>query len=187
MLTIPPNRRQIFIKKAFQRRFIVSVLLLIMASGLVSGLLTYWLAGNDLHAQMQTAHASIALAEQRLSLALLMGTLSAVFITGVATVYIVLYASHKIAGPLYRFEKICEQIGNDELDIVISLREHDQLHELAQAFAIMLDKLSYRKRLQKERIAQLTQLLSELQRDEQLQTQQAALLNEITQTLKQLQ
>ena len=58
-------------------------------------------------------------------------------------------ASHIIAGPLYRFEKLCEQVGNDDLDIITAIREKDQLHDLAKAFMVMINKLSARKKSNK--------------------------------------
>lgn len=59
-------------------------------------------------------------------------------------------ASYKIAGPLYRFEKLREQVNNDDLDIITAIREKDQLHDLAKAFMVMINKLSARKQKQQE-------------------------------------
>jgi nitrogen fixation/metabolism regulation signal transduction histidine kinase len=42
-----------------------------------------------------------------------------------------IFLSHKIAGPLYRFEALCDQIGDGQLEMDISLRENDQLQELS--------------------------------------------------------
>lgn len=48
------------------------------------------------------------------------------------TIIVVLYISHEIAGPLYRFESLCHQVGEGNLDTITYLRKKDQLQELAQ-------------------------------------------------------
>ncbi len=135
------KRRTVFIKKAFQGRFIVSVLLMIMLFGLCSAGMIYWLISSDLQSQSQAAHVNIASTWERLGLSILIGNAVAIFLAGIPTIFVVLYISHKIAGPLYRFEKICEQVGNGNFDAVTPLREHDQLQDLALSFSLMTKKL----------------------------------------------
>ncbi|MDO9106690.1 MAG: hypothetical protein Q7U57_17225 [Methylovulum sp.] len=187
MSSISPKRHQVFIKKAFQGRFIAGVFLLILLSGLCSALLIYWLTGSDLQAQSQAAHVSIANAGQRLGLSILIGNVVAVVVTGILTIYVVLYATHKIAGPLYRFETLCEHVGNGELDVISSLRENDQLHDLAQAFTTMVDKLRKRRDRQNEAIADINQHVQQLKSDEYIASHQPELLARLEQAVKQLQ
>ena len=150
-----PKRRHVFIKKAFQGRLILAVLALIMLSGLCSALLIYWLIDDDLKAQWFSAHAAISEVSKRLGLSILIGSLVSLLLAGGLSVVSVLYASHKIAGPLYRFEKLCERIGNGELDKMVQLREKDQLQALAQAFSDMLEKLRSRRHWRNEHVAKL--------------------------------
>jgi len=187
MPSIPPKRRNIFIKKAFQGRFIAGVCLLILLSGLCSALLIYWITGSDLQAQSQSVHINIANASERLGLSLLIGNVVAVIVTGTLTVFVVLYASHKIAGPLYRFEKTCEQVGDGKLDIMVSLREKDQLSDLAQAFAVMVNKLRTRQSRQNDCIAKINEHIRQLKNDSDMTTHQAALLEQLELEVKQLQ
>ncbi len=151
------KRRQIFIKKDFQGRFILGVFILILLSGLCSALLIYWMTGGDLQAQAQSAHASIVNASQRLGISIFIGNLVAILVAGGIAVASVLYASHKIAGPLYRFETLCKEVGDGKLDTVTHLRENDQLQDLALAFSAMVAKLHDRRH-------QRSQLLAELNR-----------------------
>lgn len=149
------KRRNVFIKKAFQTRFMAGAVGLILLSSLSSALLIYWITGGDLQAQSQSAHANIVTAWQRLGLSILMGNLVAVIVAGAAGISSVLYASHKIAGPLYRFEKLCQDVGDGNLNTVTQLREDDQLQELAQSFAKMVEKL-------RDRRDQRVRLISEI-------------------------
>jgi methyl-accepting chemotaxis protein len=138
------KRRNVFIKKAFQARFMLGVVGLILLSSLCSAALIYWITGGDLQAQSQSAHVNITSAWQRLGLSILLSNLVAVIVVGAAGITSALYASHKIAGPLFRFETLCEEIGDGKLETVTQLREGDQLQELGQAFSNMVEKLRQR-------------------------------------------
>lgn len=181
----PNIRRTVFIKKAFQGRFILNVFLLILLSGLCSATLIYWLASGDLLAQSQTAHENIKTALDNLGFSIAIANLAALLVAGIMTIAMVLYASHKIAGPLYRFEKICEQIGEGNLDTVTSLREGDQLQDMGRAFANMVNKLRNRKTQRQELTAQLTTHLDQLQQEQALNTTQQEHIERIRQILAQ--
>jgi methyl-accepting chemotaxis protein len=149
------KRRQIFIKKDFQGRFILGAFALILLAGLCSALLIYWMTGGDLQAQSQSAHANIVNAAERLGVSILIGNLVAILVAGGIAVSTVLYASHKIAGPLYRFETLCQEVGDGKLDTVTHLREHDQLQDLAVSFSNMVAKLRSRRDHRTRLIAEL--------------------------------
>lgn len=162
MTNTTTQRRHFFIKKAFQTRFILGVLGLIILSSLGSALLIYWMTGGDLQAQSQSAHANLVTAWERLGLSILLGNAVAILIVGAVTVISVLHSSHKIAGPLYRFETLCRDIGEGKLDTVTQLRENDQLQELAQSFSVMVTGLTDRRDQRIKIIAELQQQLSVL-------------------------
>lgn len=151
------QRRKVFIKKDFQGRFILGAFALILLSGLCSALLIYWMTGGDLQAQSQSAHASIVNAAQRLGISIFIGNLVATLVAGGLAVAAVLHASHKIAGPLYRFETLCREVGEGHLETVTHLRENDQLQDLALSFATMVAKLRDRRDQRARLIAQFNQ------------------------------
>jgi methyl-accepting chemotaxis protein len=148
-------RRSVFIKKAFQGRFIASVLLMIILFGLCSAGLIYWLISGDLQSQSQSAHINIANAWERLGLSILIGNIVAAVVAGLSAIIVVLYISHKIAGPLFRFETLCRQIGEGNLDGVTHVRENDQLQELAVAFTEMVEQLRQRRDQQQAVLTEL--------------------------------
>ncbi|MCX7087207.1 MAG: hypothetical protein NTV00_04035 [Methylococcales bacterium] len=187
MSTHPIKRRNIFIKKTFQARFIIGVFLLIFLFSLCSALLIYWITGGDLQAQSQTAHVNIINAWQRLGVSIFIGNFVAFIIAGALAVFVVLYASHKIAGPLYRFEVLCEQVGNGQLDTITTLREKDQLQELSQAFTAMVGKLRDQRAAQQANIAKLSTHIEQLRADKSLSQDQLNVLTELALTVKQLQ
>lgn len=171
------NRRQtVFIKKAFQSRLISKVFMLILLSGLCSSMLVYWFTAGDLIAVSQSAHENIQFAIDRLLLSIVIANVVAFLVAGVTTVVMVLYVSHKIAGPLHRFERICDEIGNDQLDTVTLLRKDDQLQDMGQAFSVMVDKLSERKAQRQYLAVQLDEQIELFQNDSTLtQSQQESI------------
>ena len=186
MSTSAPKRRNVFIKKAFQGRFIVGVFLLMLLSGICSALLIYWMTGGDLQAQSESAHINIVNAWQHLGLSLLIGNVVAIFVAGTLAIFVVMYASHRIAGPLYRFEKLCEQVGNGELDVITSIREKDQLQDLAEAFLGMVNKLRARKNAQKECVGKLLNQIEQLKNDNGLAANHRQAVEQLELSIKQL-
>jgi methyl-accepting chemotaxis protein len=52
--------------------------------------------------------------------------------------------SHRMAGPVYRFEQTCKQIAKVDFSQRVHLRKGDQLTELQQEFNTMMDEIEKR-------------------------------------------
>lgn len=180
-------RRSVFIKKAFQGRFIASVLLMIILFGLCSAGLIYWLISSDLQSQAQSAHINIANAWERLGLSILIGNIVAAVVAGLSAIIVVLYISHKIAGPLYRFETLCRQIGEGNLDGVTHVRENDQLQELAVAFTEMVEQLRQRRDQQQVLLTELHIQLDMLSQQAESNTVASSAVSNFKEMLTKLQ
>jgi methyl-accepting chemotaxis protein len=64
-----------------------------------------------------------------------------ILIGTVFTIIILIFVSHKIAGPFFRFEKIFENLGTGDLRIAIRLRDKDQFKALAEQLNNMIMSL----------------------------------------------
>ena len=180
------KRRKIFIHQSIQTRYIIGVFLMILLSGLCSALLIFWITGGDLQAQSQSAHANIVNAWDRLGLSILIGNVVSIVIAGTISMFMVLYASHKIVGPLYRFKKICEQVGAGNLETHLSLREKDQLQDLGLAFSDMVHKLRTKKIQQLDLLTQINAQLEQFKLDQNITAPQLDQLNELTRLVQKL-
>ncbi|MBI3815490.1 MAG: methyl-accepting chemotaxis protein [Nitrospinae bacterium] len=136
------KRRQHFIKKRFQARFIAKFILLILLGSAVSGIILYVMAGSKLGATYYSAHVKIENTWDILFPAIVTTNIVTVILISLATVYITLFVSHKIAGPLFKFEKLMKEVGEGKLNVKPSLREADELVELSNAFGDMLTGLN---------------------------------------------
>jgi methyl-accepting chemotaxis protein len=74
----------------------------------------------------------------------LVGTLIAIAVVSCLLLVLGVYASHRIAGPMYRITKNLNLIGvENEMD-TIQIRKRDQLKEMADAFNHMVHALKDR-------------------------------------------
>ena len=138
------KRRTLFIKKRFQMDFISRIIALIILSGLCSGVILYVLIFSEIGAQIWVTHLQIRNAWSVFGPALLTAYILAIGIACLAAAIIVLRTSNKIAGPLYRFEMVCNEIARGNYDISPRIRQTDQLSDLSVAFVNMLDGLNSR-------------------------------------------
>ncbi len=138
---IARKRSGYFIKKTFQMKIIFQFIMILILGGIISGLVLYFLASNELETKLYQAHMRIINTMDILLPIVIITSLTVVFILSIVTVYTVLYLSHKIAGPLYKFELIADEIGNGNLNVNVSLRKKDELLQLQTAFENMIENL----------------------------------------------
>jgi len=153
------KRKKLFIQPAFQGKFIFWIIVVVILASVVSALLLYFLLTTFFESQSQSAHIVLKESWQHLGLAIVIGNLVALLFGSVIAAIIVLYHSHRIAGPLYRFCRIFEQIGEGRLDDMMQLRKHDELAEVAESIQLMIDKL---KQQREQRVQAIKTTLNEL-------------------------
>jgi methyl-accepting chemotaxis protein len=132
------KRKNYFIKKGFQTRLITIILLLVtIVANLTGGIVYGILRINFLRENLQALF-SLQSADD----ILLPAVLIAEFLSFVIVAIIGLFVSHRMAGPVYRFEKVTEEIGDGNFAFWVKLREKDEFKELADSFNVMMDNLT---------------------------------------------
>ena len=168
------NRKTIFIQKQYQLKSIMTVVGLIVVSGLVSGILLFFLLSSELASELKAAHTNLQNASDNLVPIIIFSNIVTIIVTGTVAGLAVLYQSHKIAGPLYRIKSICDDVTSGNYETMTSLRKHDQLTNLASSFEKMLKSLRGKKDKRNESISQVQQNLEQiknLSNDEQINKQ----------------
>ncbi len=171
----PVSRRKIFIKRSFQGRFIAWIIGLIIVFGLCSAFIVYALISSDLTTQSFSAHVNIENTWQRLGLSILVGNIISAVIAILMSIIVVLYISHKIAGPLYRLEQLFLQVGNGDYDVAAQLRSSDQLLELLESFQHMTMKLKKRRDQQHRLLEEINHQLNQTTDGERIKAIQSKL------------
>jgi methyl-accepting chemotaxis protein len=57
---------------------------------------------------------------------------------------IIIYISHKIAGPLYRLKQYMEKVENGDFSAELKFRKHDSIHDIADSFNRMVEGIKAR-------------------------------------------
>ncbi len=78
---------------------------------------------------------------------------------------IAIFFSHKIAGPIYRVEKIAEELKNGNLNIKVRFRKGDELQHLATALNNMISGIKELVASDKKIIDNLVAIVKKLQND----------------------
>ncbi len=147
------KRKKLFVQPAFQGRFILWGMVAVLLASVLSASLLYFLLTAFYEAQNQSAHIILTQSWQRLGLAILLANCIALFVGLLLVSFIVLYRSHKIAGPLYRFCRVFEKIGEGDLDEMIQLRKNDELASVADSIQFMIEQLQ-KQRLERQQLVQ---------------------------------
>lgn len=136
------QRKTYFIHKKFQTGMIVKNVSLIIVLAVISSITIYYLTDGELEASYFEAHATIESMRANLLPMIIVINFLSVLIISVASVFTTLYSSHKIAGPLFKMEKVINEISAGNLDMAVRLRQDDQVKTLGNALDNMTDKLS---------------------------------------------
>ena len=130
------KRRTIFVKKKLQLRYMALIILSVLAGLLIMAYeLTFTLNEVFDHYPVLLQ----PLYDHFPSLAY-----SFIYKLIIYVVFIVLISailSHKMAGPVYRFEQTCKAIAKGDFSQRVRLRKGDQLMELQEEFNKMMDRV----------------------------------------------
>ena len=138
------KRRQYFIDRKFQTHFILKFLLILVVGGCLSIALTVLTTQETLTSSFDGSKLAI----QKTSLAILPSViLTNIITTGIIAVIalvVTLVVSHKIAGPMFRFEQDLKNIADGDLQKKIHIRNGDQFGGVAANLNTMVESLNAR-------------------------------------------
>jgi len=126
------KRKNYFIKKDFQAKFILKFCLLLLAGVALSAGLLFLFSQDTLTSSFQQSRLVIENTSWAILPAVLYTGLITLALLTIATIFVTLFISHKIAGPMFRFEKELKDIGQGDLTKKVMLRRKDQTAELAR-------------------------------------------------------
>ena len=127
------RRKNYFIKKGFQARFAVYFVALLLLEALLIWALLLFLSKGTLTAAYLADGLKVASTSSFLFVNFIFVCLIVAGGIGLSALVVFIFLSHRIAGPLYRFEKSLGEIKTGNLSYRIRLRRTDQLEELQDA------------------------------------------------------
>jgi methyl-accepting chemotaxis protein len=140
----PVKRRQLYINRDFQTRFILKFCLILILGGVISIGLTLF----NTQETLTSSYSNSRLLIQNTSLAIMPSviytTLISTLVIGLIVIMVTLLTSHKIAGPMFRFERDIEKISTGDLQSRIDIRTGDQFQSVAVSLNKMIDSLNHK-------------------------------------------
>lgn len=144
------RRTRYIIAAKFQLRYVGLILMLVFLTGILCSYVVYYtmmLGMGDKLANVYPQGRLISIVNMvnlRLFLSLI---LVAPFV-----VIIGIFASHKIAGPIYRIEKFLGDMANGDYSSILTLRKNDELMPLAAGINRVLDSIRNTMRSEKSHL-----------------------------------
>ncbi len=134
-------RRHIyFIEKSFQAKFIMKFCGLVALGGLLTiGLLYLW-AAKATNVSIVNSRVVVTNTANFILPLLIQTVIIVTVLVAIAAIGVTLFVSHKIAGPLYRFKKVMEAMGEGDFLNQVRIRKGDQLQDIAKIFDDMIAK-----------------------------------------------
>lgn len=127
------RRKQHFIKKGFQLNFSVRFLALIIIEAVLLAGIFWYVSLNTLTTSYQEAQLRIENTSSFFFPSMMYPVLVVIGVVCIVGIIGLIFISHKIAGPLYRFEKSLKEIGAGDLTCRVALRKKDQLSGMADS------------------------------------------------------
>jgi methyl-accepting chemotaxis protein len=126
------KRRKFFIKKDFQGKLILGCFLLVAGGGLLFNVLLGLLSADSVTISYTNNDLQLGQTPFMLLKQVLTANWFLLVIGGGFVMLASLLLSHRIAGPLYRFETTLDNMKKGQLDNIIHLRDKDEGKELAR-------------------------------------------------------
>jgi len=138
------RRKNYYIKKRFQANFFVKFSLLMLLEAAAIAFLFMFISKGTL----VTAYRGTELTIQKTGAFFFVSFLLISLVVGIAigliALVIFMYLSHRLGGPLYRFEQTVEKARRGDLAQRVQLRKTDQLYDIKERMNIFLEEMDNR-------------------------------------------
>lgn len=155
------KRRRYFIKKDFQFRFIFKFCLLILLGVVISTGLLFLFSQDTLTSSFDQSRLVIKQTSFAILPAAIYTNVITLALITLATIAVTLFVSHKLAGPMFRFEEDIKVIGDGDLTKRVRLRKKDQLTAIVDSLNGMTTSLHEKLLTIHREVEQLTETASE--------------------------
>ncbi|MDD4957396.1 MAG: methyl-accepting chemotaxis protein [Candidatus Omnitrophica bacterium] len=128
------RRKNYFIDKSFQSRFITKFCVIIVIASVLIGLFTYFLNQQTTTVAFENLKVVVKTTADFILPTVIWILIIVTVFTAVMTIAVTLFTSHRISGPLFRLQKELERIKSGDLRGSIHIRAKDQLKKTAAEF-----------------------------------------------------
>ena len=137
------KRRDYFINRTFQSEFILKFCGLVILGSAAFGVILFLFYKHTLTTSFENSRLIIKSTADYIFPGLLFGGIITAVITALAAGAVVMLMTHRIAGPMYRFEKYIKEIGSGMLNSNLKIRKKDQFQNMADSLNNMTKDLKF--------------------------------------------
>ncbi|MEW6364120.1 MAG: HAMP domain-containing protein [Acidobacteriota bacterium] len=130
----PEKRRTTLVDRRFQFRFVLTFVGILLIGAVLSGALIYFIATRS---QLPLGRSD----RRGLVLGIIVANGVSLLLLLYPTARVTLRTSHRISGPIRRFQNIAASVKEGNLEVNTRLREGDQLTPMAQSLGEMVSAL----------------------------------------------
>ncbi|MDO9288168.1 MAG: methyl-accepting chemotaxis protein [Thermodesulfovibrionales bacterium] len=164
MANKPPfRRRNYFINKKFQTDFSIKFLVIIVIEAIMAVGLFLYLSKGTLTTGYIGSELKISRTYDFFLPMLLLSNIVIVGVTGIIGIAVLIFMSHRIAGPMFRFEKVLDEISKGDLTYKFKLRQGDQFKELEKRINELTGTLDSKTGNLKSGLTEISKMLSRIQ------------------------
>jgi len=156
------RRRNYFIDKGFQTKFIVEFCVIVIVSSLIVGVSLFYLSTDFTTVAIENAHVIVKRTSDFMMPIVAETLILVTAFSAIAVIILTLFTSHRIAGPLYRLKREIEVFKGGKIDANFKTRSTDQLQDLADALQEMGRVLGAKHREVKEKAAEVKAVLEKM-------------------------
>ncbi|MFA5275386.1 MAG: hypothetical protein WC417_00625 [Candidatus Omnitrophota bacterium] len=132
------KRKNYFIDRSFQTKFIVKFSIVVVAASLLIGTLVFFLLKNFSAVATENIHAAAVRSAPDFILPVVLETISIVIaLTGLSVIFLTVLTWHRIEGPLFRVNKEIGKLKEGDLKVNFTTRSKDQLKGLSTSLTEM--------------------------------------------------
>ncbi len=132
------KRRIYFVKKDFQLGFILKFCLVVFIGVVISTGLLFLFSQDTLTSSFQQSRLVIKKTGLAILPSLVYINLITLGLITLASIMVTLFVSHKIVGPMFRFEEELKRIGEGDLTKKVMIRKKDQITDMAVSLNDMI-------------------------------------------------
>lgn len=155
------KRKQFFIDKNFQTRFILKFCIVVIASSLLIEGIVFYLSRNSTTVTIENTKVIVKRTADFILPIMTQTLLIVTFCSVVVVLVLILFISHRIAGPLYRLRREIESLRDGDLVRNFNIRATDELKALAESLSQMSLSLKEKITSHKEKCKKLEDYLAQ--------------------------
>jgi len=139
----PYRRRNYFVKKGFQGKFMLIFIIIASVGGIVSLFSYSFFAVKKIETLLYSIHIPAKRLNEILFNEMLYSNIFSFLFVLLALLITIRWLTVKISGPLYRIKKDLEEIKKGDLSFNITLRYKDEFKDFASELNILLERFRY--------------------------------------------